>query len=122
MSPLIFQARKVKHLSFDMLPAAIDTDKISALSKAARYLDPFNSPTKKISIYAGLFHAFSGRFAMQAIFAAGDAIAVIGSPIGVNKLLKYIESGGDGAVAKPWVWIVLITLGECRCFAAVTKT
>lgn len=32
-------------------------------------------------------------------------------PIGLNRLLAYLETGGEGAVVKPWVWILWLGLG-----------
>jgi hypothetical protein len=32
-------------------------------------------------------------------------------PIGVNRLLSYIETSGEGAVVRPWVWIAWIFIG-----------
>lgn len=33
------------------------------------------------------------------------------SPLGVNRLLNYLETKGEGAVVRPWVWILWIGLG-----------
>jgi hypothetical protein len=33
------------------------------------------------------------------------------SPIAVNRLLSYIETGGEGAIVRPWVWIAWIFIG-----------
>ena len=32
-------------------------------------------------------------------------------PIGTNRLLTYLESGGEGAIVKPWVWILWLGMG-----------
>jgi hypothetical protein len=33
------------------------------------------------------------------------------SPFGLNQLLKYIETNGQGAVVRPWVWIAALFVG-----------
>jgi hypothetical protein len=33
------------------------------------------------------------------------------SVLGVNRLLTYLETKGEGAIIKPWVWILWIGLG-----------
>jgi hypothetical protein len=33
------------------------------------------------------------------------------SPIGINHLLRYLEQGSEGAVVRPWVWIIWLFLG-----------
>jgi hypothetical protein len=38
-------------------------------------------------------------------------LAGFASPIGVNRLLTYIEINGEGAVVRPWVWIALLFVG-----------
>ena len=45
------------------------------------------------------------------------------TPIGTNRLLKYMEQGGEGAVVKPWVWILWLGGGpvvETICFQLYT--
>lgn len=34
------------------------------------------------------------------------AVFALVSPVVLNKLLFYLETGGEGAVYKPWVWII----------------
>ena len=41
------------------------------------------------------------------------------TPIGTNRLLAYMEQGGEGAIVKPWVWILWLGAGpiaEAICF------
>jgi hypothetical protein len=33
------------------------------------------------------------------------------SPLGLKQLLKYMESNGEGASVRPWVWIMWIFIG-----------
>ena len=35
----------------------------------------------------------------------------IAVPIGTNRLLAYLETGGEGAIVRPWVWILCLVLG-----------
>lgn len=32
-------------------------------------------------------------------------------PLGLNQLLKYMETNGEGAVIRPWVWIAWLFVG-----------
>ncbi|EED77418.1 predicted protein [Postia placenta Mad-698-R] len=44
---------------------------------------------------------------MQFLFV----VARFSDPIGIRNLLWYMETGGEGAVVKPWVWISWLFLG-----------
>ncbi|KIO02467.1 hypothetical protein M404DRAFT_9898 [Pisolithus tinctorius Marx 270] len=39
-------------------------------------------------------------------------ISTLAAPVGINKLLEYLETGGVGATIRPWVWIVAIFAGQ----------
>jgi hypothetical protein len=109
MNGVIYGSQKVEHLSLNMLEPQLDTDNMSALKpKAFRYLDPFQNSKKKISIYKAVFGTFAGSWLVQAIFITLNAFAILGSPIGVNRLLAYIEDPNSEAFVKPWVWILFI--------------
>jgi hypothetical protein len=111
LTPIIMQARRVAHLSFDMLPPQLDTDTMHALAPLSfRTLDPFNTPNRKVNVYWGILSSFAGSWTRQGILVTISAMAVLGSPIGTNRLLTYIESGGRDAVVRPWVWILFIAL------------
>jgi ABC-type multidrug transport system fused ATPase/permease subunit len=94
-----------------MLPPQLDTDQMRALGpRSSRYLDPFKTSNRKVSVYWGLLASFAGSWAAQAVLVTLNAFATLGSPVGTNRLLAYIESGGAHALVRPWVWIVFIAL------------
>ena len=33
------------------------------------------------------------------------------SPLGLNRLLRYMETNGEGALVRPWMWIAWLFLG-----------
>jgi hypothetical protein len=110
MSSIIYGSQKLDHLSLDMLEPQLDTDKMAALKpKAFRYLDPFRNSKKKINIYKAVLGTFASSWLIQAILSTLNAFTILGSPIGLNRLLAYIESPDDPqAFVKPWVWILFI--------------
>jgi hypothetical protein len=96
-------------LSAAALPPCADTDGLRALRpRVSKLLVP--SSVRPTCVLLGVLDTFKGTFVAQALFCAGTAVAKLGSPIGINRLLAYIESGGTGAVVRPWVWIAWITL------------
>jgi hypothetical protein len=94
-----------------MLPPQLDTDQMAAIGpRAFRYFDPLATLRRKVNVYWALFAAFPGSWALQAVLVTLSALVTLGSPVGTNKLLAYIEDRGEGAVIRPWVWILLIAL------------
>ena len=39
------------------------------------------------------------------------SICSFASPLGINKVLEYLETDGENATIKPWLWILIIFLG-----------
>ena len=39
------------------------------------------------------------------------SICSFASPLGINKVLEYLETDGENATIKPWLWIFIIFLG-----------
>jgi hypothetical protein len=112
LNPIIWQASKVAHMTTEMLPPQVETDNMRALRPVIyHYLDPFVSGTRKnVSVYRALLVGFAGSWALQSLYLVLIAIATIASPVGLNKLLSYIENKGEDAFIQPWVWIFVITL------------
>ncbi|PSR81762.1 hypothetical protein PHLCEN_2v6271 [Hermanssonia centrifuga] len=50
-------------------------------------------------------------YARNLIKRSYPAAIKLASPIGMNRLLRYLEDGGKDALVKPWVWILWIALG-----------
>jgi hypothetical protein len=112
LNPIIWQASKVAHMTTDMLPPQVETDNMRALRpRIYYYLDPFVSGThKNVNVYRALLIGFAGSWVLQGLYLVLIAIAIIASPVGLNKLLSYIEKKGDDAFIQPWVWIFVISL------------
>jgi hypothetical protein len=111
VSPLIAKSQRVPHLAFDMLPPMLDTDEMHALRpRSTLYLDPLAVSSRCVSVYRALLVMFAGSWVRQTVLLILSALATLGSPVGTNRLLRYIEHGGEGAVVRPWVWIALIAL------------
>ncbi|KAI0774725.1 multidrug resistance-associated ABC transporter [Trametes elegans] len=96
---IIFKAYRMPHLPWQELPPLADYDFAKNLRKRAfPYLDPFKV-SKKQHIFFGIMRVF--RY-VAATFA---------SPIGIYKLLEYLEREEDNTVVRPWVWISWLFLG-----------
>ncbi|KAH7910707.1 hypothetical protein BJ138DRAFT_73634 [Hygrophoropsis aurantiaca] len=109
--PIVFLASKTPHLSHEQLPTLADQDRSRNLvKKSFIHLDPF-SGGKNRHIFFGLLKIYRAEFLILAFMITVYAFAVVASPIGINHLLLYLETGGKGAIVRPWVWIAWLFLG-----------
>ncbi|PBK67602.1 P-loop containing nucleoside triphosphate hydrolase protein [Armillaria solidipes] len=111
LDSLVIAAYHVAHLSYEQLPPLADYDRCRYLkAKAFKYLDTFLG-AKKQHMFFGLMRVFAWEFTIMAPMISIEASAHFAAPIGINRLLRYIEKGEEGTQYRPWVWIVWIFLG-----------
>ncbi|KAH8978589.1 hypothetical protein EDB92DRAFT_2056103 [Lactarius akahatsu] len=100
LDPIVFLAYRVPHLSHDMLPPLADYDYTRNLVRRSfKHLDTFSGGPRR--------HIFWG---FMAVFR------------------PYLETRGEGAVVRPWVWVAYVFLGpalgsiafQCYVFIAVS--
>ncbi|KAJ6578766.1 multidrug resistance-associated ABC transporter [Mycena vulgaris] len=106
----IFLAHRLTRLPYELLPPLADYD-------SAKYLrsTSFRHMGKKHHLFFGILRVFRGDFA---ILAATSGVIVVGKfvvPVGVNQLLRHIETEGKGASVRPWVWVLWLFLGPTIC-------
>ncbi|KAH9967588.1 hypothetical protein BC827DRAFT_1264378 [Russula dissimulans] len=105
LDPIIFLANRVPHLSQDMLPPLADYDYAKNI-----HFDTFSGSPKR-HIFWGILITFRREYFQLAALLAVRVISTLLAPIGMNQLLRYLETHGEGAVVRPWVWIVYLFLG-----------
>ncbi|KAH7918842.1 hypothetical protein BV22DRAFT_1100095, partial [Leucogyrophana mollusca] len=109
--PIVYLAYKMPHLSHEQLPPMSDDDRSRYLiKKAFPHLDPF-SGGKRRHIFFGLLKVYRTEYIILALMVCILALVNLASPLGINYLLLYLETGGEGAVVRPWVWITWLFLG-----------
>lgn len=54
---------------------------------------------------------FSKDYIQLALMILLHVFANFAAPIGLNRLLRYLEPGGKDAVVRPWVWILWLFIG-----------
>ncbi|KAH7914592.1 hypothetical protein BJ138DRAFT_1143462 [Hygrophoropsis aurantiaca] len=109
--PIVSLACRVPHLSHNHLPPLADQDYSENLIKRSfPHLDPF-SGSKQRHIFFGLMKVYRTEYMILAAMIIIYAFASVASPIGINYLLLYLETNGEGAIIRPWVWIVWLFLG-----------
>ncbi|KZV91873.1 hypothetical protein EXIGLDRAFT_675729 [Exidia glandulosa HHB12029] len=130
LDPLIWKGYRCLHLSYEDLPVLADYDRAEHLrQRAFPELDPFESASfasKPRHLVFRLLRVFRSEYIFIAVTTALRVPASFLAPIGLNRLLTFIESAGEGAVVRPWVWIIWLFLGpflsslvfECYAFVA----
>jgi len=111
LDPLIYAGYRTTHLAYDLLPPLADYDRAAWLTQCAfKHLDPFITG-KRRHVFWGFIRIFKQDFGLLFILIIVRTTASFLAPIAVNRLLAYIETSGDEAHVRPWVWIVLIAIG-----------
>ncbi|KAH9166805.1 hypothetical protein EDB89DRAFT_2245995 [Lactarius sanguifluus] len=122
LDPIVFLAYRVPHLSHDMLPPLSDYDYTRNLVRRSfKHLDTFSGGPKR-HIFWGFIAVFRREYIQLAIFVVIKVISTLKAPVGMNQLLRYpffvtrvpssyLETRGEGAVIRPWVWVTYLFLG-----------
>ncbi|KAH9030174.1 hypothetical protein EDB84DRAFT_1562614 [Lactarius hengduanensis] len=105
LDPIVFLASRVPHLSHDMLPPLADYDYTRNL-----HLDTFSGGPKR-HIFWGFLAVFRHEYVQLAILVVIRVFSSLMAPFGMNQLLRYLETRGEGAVVRPWVWVTYLFLG-----------
>ncbi|RDX55375.1 P-loop containing nucleoside triphosphate hydrolase protein [Lentinus brumalis] len=107
----IWKASRMTHCPFDMLPPLADYDGTDYLVKRSfRTLDPFVAKQSRGLLF-GLLYVFRSEYLLLSISYVIRIAARFSSPLGIYHLLQYLETGGEGATIRPWVWIAWLSLG-----------
>ncbi|KAH9166801.1 hypothetical protein EDB89DRAFT_2245991 [Lactarius sanguifluus] len=111
LDPIVFLACRVPHLSHDMLPPLADYDYTKNLvQRSFKHLDTFSGGPRR-HIFWGFMTVFRRESIQLAIFVVIKVFSTLMAPFGMNRLLRYLETHGEGAVVRPWVWVAYIFLG-----------
>ncbi|EMD41587.1 hypothetical protein CERSUDRAFT_79219 [Gelatoporia subvermispora B] len=111
LDPLIWEAYKTPHLKLEKLPPNADYDLVQTLiKKSYPQLDPFQAKTNR-HMFWGLLRVFPKECLIVNAMIVIKVLTGLASPIGIRQLLAYMETGGQGAVVYPWVWIMWLFFG-----------
>ncbi|KAF8157940.1 multidrug resistance-associated ABC transporter [Crassisporium funariophilum] len=111
LDPVIMLGYRVPHLRFDQLPPLSDTDYSQYLtSKAFPHMDPYGG-AKRRHLFFSLMRVFRKEYSILALTIIGQCVFAFASPIGINRLLTYIETKGAGTIVRPWFWIFWLFAG-----------
>ncbi|KAH9028060.1 hypothetical protein EDB83DRAFT_1910199 [Lactarius deliciosus] len=111
LDPIVFLAYRVPHLSHDMLPPLADYDYTRNLvQRSFKHLDTFSGGPRR-HLFWGFMAVFRHEYIQLAILVVIRVFSSLMAPLGMNQLLRYLETRGEGALVRPWVWVSYLFLG-----------
>ncbi|EMD36160.1 hypothetical protein CERSUDRAFT_115127 [Gelatoporia subvermispora B] len=111
LDPLIMKANRTSHLKLEELPPVADYDMTKHLVQhSVSHLDPFRM-RKQRHMFWGILIVFWKEWLTLIVMLLIQVLTLLASPVGINNLLRYIETGGKDAIIRPWVWISWLFLG-----------
>ncbi|KAJ7275444.1 hypothetical protein B0H12DRAFT_1199540 [Mycena haematopus] len=118
LDPIVFLGYRVPHLSHDQLPPLADYDS-SANLKARNFKHLELSVSNKRHLFFGLMRTFRLEYMSMTVSVILIACSNFASPIGINRLLDYLEKPGEEPAVKPWFWIIWLFLGPMMSSTAL---
>ncbi|KAJ7745476.1 P-loop containing nucleoside triphosphate hydrolase protein [Mycena maculata] len=110
LDPLIFLAYRIPHLKFDQLPPLADYDYAENLkAEAFPHMDVFAGKTRHV-LFAFVW-VYRWILLSMATMLIIQALSAFISPIGLNRLLNYLENPEAESSMKPWFWILCLFVG-----------
>ncbi|KAJ7462775.1 P-loop containing nucleoside triphosphate hydrolase protein [Mycena galericulata] len=110
LDPIVFLAYRIPHLTHDQLPPLSDYDYTATLkAKNFKYLEA--SVSNKRHLFFGLLWTFRIEYLSMAGTIIIMALSNFASPIGINRLLDYLEHPDEAPSVKPWFWIIWLFIG-----------
>ncbi|KAH9475153.1 ATP-binding cassette transporter abc4 [Psilocybe cubensis] len=102
---------KVPHLKAEQLDPLTDRDRAQYRTKKAfPHLDIFHG-AKRRSLFWGLMRVYRKEYIILAISVIFYSLGGFAVPIGINRVLYYMETNGEGATIRPWFWILWLFAG-----------
>ncbi|KDQ30408.1 hypothetical protein PLEOSDRAFT_1053612 [Pleurotus ostreatus PC15] len=116
LDEVIFLGYKMPHLPVEKLPPLADYDASSYLRiRSFKNIDPFSPQAdkklRKRHLFWKLMKTLRKEYALLSSLLLLYALAGFAAPIGVNRLLHYMEKRGEDAFVRPWTWLLWLFLG-----------
>ncbi|TFK76754.1 P-loop containing nucleoside triphosphate hydrolase protein [Pluteus cervinus] len=111
LTNFIWTSQKRTKTTPDDLPPQCDYDRASYLkARSFPLLDSF-SGAKKRHLFFGLMKVFAWDYMILGLALLAQTLVGFSSPVGINQILKYVETGGKDAFIRPWFWVLVLFLG-----------
>ncbi|KZT53818.1 hypothetical protein CALCODRAFT_486059 [Calocera cornea HHB12733] len=114
LDPVIFAAYRQPKLPYDQLPPLPDYDRSRHLAKRSfATLDPLERRERGLkdrNMFWALMEVFRWDYIRMATLMSIRVFAGFLGPIGINRLLTYLEHPEYVTDVRPWVWILLLLI------------
>ncbi|KAI4523407.1 P-loop containing nucleoside triphosphate hydrolase protein, partial [Schizophyllum commune Loenen D] len=111
LDPIISLAQQKTTITLDDLPPISDTDDAGYLKdQTFETLDVLNGKRKR-HIFFGLAKIFRLEYSLLVLSLVIQVFANFAAPVGVNRILYYIENGAAELTLRPWFWVALLFVG-----------
>lgn len=122
MDKIVFRAWKSPAIPYEQLPSLPDYDRAGWLARHNLLkLHPIRRQElglKPRGLFTCLMSVFWKPYMILAIMIIIQAVMDFAAPIGINRLLTYVESGETNDI-RPWFWILWLFLGPT--FASLAR-
>ncbi|KAJ7347434.1 hypothetical protein DFH08DRAFT_960765 [Mycena albidolilacea] len=111
LDPVIVLAYKLPHLPFDLLPPLADSDASENLkTRGFPNIDTFSGASTR-HIFFGIIRTFRKEYATILVMLLVYVVCNFAAPIGINRVLAYLENGPADSSVRPIVWILWLAFG-----------
>ncbi|KAF7306575.1 ATP-binding cassette transporter [Mycena indigotica] len=104
--------------SLDQLPPLADYDMAKHVRDKSFSSLGVSSPNKK-HVFFGLVWCFRTEYLVMAFSMIVMGVMNFASPLGINRLLNYLEDPESNRTFPPWVWIICMFIGPTARSAAL---
>lgn len=115
LDSLVLKAWRVPALPFDALHPLADYDRAVFLYKQHRLkIDPVRrqqAGLKPRHVFAGLLLSNVRAVVTICVFCVISGASELSGSVGIQKVLEYLESNGEGMTFRPILWIILLFVG-----------
>ncbi|CAK5274807.1 unnamed protein product [Mycena citricolor] len=111
VDPVILEAFKLPHLPLDKFPPLADSSRSEVLKRRGfPNIDTFSGASNH-HIFWGIIKTFRSEYSTLTLLLVVYVCCSFASPIGINRVLSYLEKGQGESSFKPFVWIAWLALG-----------
>ncbi|KAM5539772.1 hypothetical protein V8D89_006585 [Ganoderma adspersum] len=112
LGPIIWTAWKLPHFTYDMLPPLADYDHLRNLvGQSFPLLDPTQNKSRTHMGFK-LLRVFWAEFVHLSAMSVAGVVCAFASPVAIQGLLSYLESGRRSDSVQPWFWVALLFFGR----------
>jgi ABC-type multidrug transport system fused ATPase/permease subunit len=113
IDPFINRANRLPRIGPEDFVALPNTETVLRLVQSSfPVIDRFSgAPNRHIGV--SLLILFRKEFVICAVLILVKVASNFTVPFAINRILNHLESHGEGAVFRPWVWVALLLIGPC---------